>query len=173
MTMFVNTGSNSQQESTTRVAPIQYATASQKEEIIRLLNNPLITRQEKTHMLLAINRLGEERADQAINKLRQAIENRGNGTEKKPEYVPELASARVFSFYQLQQCAGLEVDMRKRVYKGRVENRKMTQEKADLETEMMARISHILRGLSTGELKLVSEGGGQVVESLPPNTLNR
>ncbi|TVT38639.1 hypothetical protein FNT36_20570 [Hymenobacter setariae] len=57
-------------------APVQYATASQKEEIIRLLNHPLITRQEKTKMLLNINRLDEERATQAIAKLRKAIEDR-------------------------------------------------------------------------------------------------
>jgi hypothetical protein len=60
----------------TPAAPIQYATASQKEEIIRLLNHPLITRQEKTKMLLNINRLDEERATQAIAKLRKAIEDR-------------------------------------------------------------------------------------------------
>ena len=57
-------------------APVQYATASQKEEIIRLLNHPLITRQEKTKMLLNINRLDEGRATQAIAKLRKAIEER-------------------------------------------------------------------------------------------------
>ncbi|NML65471.1 hypothetical protein HHL22_09670 [Hymenobacter sp. RP-2-7] len=56
--------------------PVHYATASQKEEIIRLLNHPLITRQEKTKMLLNINRLDEERATQAIAKLRKAIEDR-------------------------------------------------------------------------------------------------
>ncbi|MGI4874738.1 MAG: hypothetical protein ACRYFX_26585 [Janthinobacterium lividum] len=60
----------------TPTAPVQYATASQKEEIIRLLNHPLITRQEKTKMLLNINRLDEERATQAIAKLRKAIEDR-------------------------------------------------------------------------------------------------
>jgi len=60
--------------------PVQYATASQKEEIIRLLNHPLITRQEKTKMLLNINRLDEERATQAIAKLRKAIEDREGTT---------------------------------------------------------------------------------------------
>ena len=59
-------------------API-YASASQKEEIIRLLNHPVITRPEKTKMLLNINRLDEERATQAIAKLRKAIEDRENG----------------------------------------------------------------------------------------------
>jgi hypothetical protein len=61
------------------VAPVQYATASQKEEIIRLLNHPVITRPEKTKMLLNINRLDEERAVQAIAKLRKAIDDRENG----------------------------------------------------------------------------------------------
>jgi hypothetical protein len=56
--------------------PVQYATASQKEEIIRLLNHPLITRREKTKLLLRINRLDEQRATDAIAKLRQAIEDR-------------------------------------------------------------------------------------------------
>ncbi|MBD2769971.1 hypothetical protein IC235_18955 [Hymenobacter sp. BT664] len=62
-----------------QVAPVQYATASQKEEIIRLLNHPVITRPEKTKMLLNINRLDEERAIQAIAKLRKAIDDRENG----------------------------------------------------------------------------------------------
>ncbi|WP_375419477.1 hypothetical protein [uncultured Hymenobacter sp.] len=61
------------------VAPVVYATASQKEEIIRLLNHPVITRQEKTKMLLNINRLDEERATAAIAKLRSAIDERENG----------------------------------------------------------------------------------------------
>ncbi|WP_460610536.1 hypothetical protein [Hymenobacter terrigena] len=60
-------------------APVQYATAAQKEEIIRLLNHPVITRPEKTKMLLNINRLDEERAVQAIAKLRKAIDDRENG----------------------------------------------------------------------------------------------
>ena len=64
---------------TSVAAPVQYATASQKEEIIRLLNHPVITRPEKTKMLLNINRLDEERAIQAIAKLRKAIDDRENG----------------------------------------------------------------------------------------------
>ncbi|UYZ64759.1 hypothetical protein [Hymenobacter weizhouensis] len=61
-------------------APVTaYATTSQKEEIIRLLNHPVITRPEKTKMLLNINRLDEERATQAIAKLKKAIEDRENG----------------------------------------------------------------------------------------------
>ncbi len=61
------------------VAPVHYATAAQKEEIIRLLNHPVITRPEKTKMLLNINRLDEERAVQAIAKLRRAIDERESG----------------------------------------------------------------------------------------------
>ena len=63
-------------------APVVYATASQKEEIIRLLNHPVITRQEKTKMLLNINRLDEERATAAIAKLRTAIDERENGPDR-------------------------------------------------------------------------------------------
>ena len=66
-------------EASAAAVPVQYATASQKEEIIRLLNHPVITRPEKTKMLLNINRLDEERAIQAIAKLRKAIDDRENG----------------------------------------------------------------------------------------------
>lgn len=59
-----------------QVAPMHYALASQKEEIVRLLNTPSITRQEKTKMLLNINRIDEARAESAITKLRQAISER-------------------------------------------------------------------------------------------------
>jgi hypothetical protein len=55
---------------------IKYASAKQKEEIIRLLNNPVITRPEKTKMLLNINKLDEERAQQVIAKLVKVIEER-------------------------------------------------------------------------------------------------
>ncbi|MFC6997980.1 hypothetical protein [Rufibacter roseus] len=57
-------------------ATVKYATARQKEEIIRLLNNPVITRQEKTKMLLNINKLDEERAKQSIGKLKKVIDDR-------------------------------------------------------------------------------------------------
>jgi len=66
-------------EATPAAVPVQYATGSQKEEIIRLLNHPVITRPEKTKGLLNINRLDEERAVAAIAKLRQAIDDRENG----------------------------------------------------------------------------------------------
>ncbi|KUG09842.1 hypothetical protein [Solirubrum puertoriconensis] len=56
-----------------------YATAQQKEEIIRLLNHPVITRQEKTKMLLNINKLDQERATQAIANLKKTIDDRENG----------------------------------------------------------------------------------------------
>jgi hypothetical protein len=56
-----------------------YATAQQKEEIIRLLNHPVVTRQEKTKMLLNINKLDQERATQAITNLKKTIDDRENG----------------------------------------------------------------------------------------------
>ncbi len=55
---------------------VDYATGEQQQEITRLLNHPLITRQEKTKMLLNIKRLDRERARQAIVKLRGAIADR-------------------------------------------------------------------------------------------------
>lgn len=60
-------------------ASVRYASAKQKEEIIRLLNHNTITRQEKTKMLLNINRFDEERAAQAIEKLKKVIEEREDG----------------------------------------------------------------------------------------------
>lgn len=74
---------------------IKYASAKQKEEIIRLLNSVVITRQEKTKMLLNINKLDEERAAQSIQKLRKVIEEReaqsenfGEGIAPNPENAP-------------------------------------------------------------------------------------
>ena len=66
-------------EAAAEAPAVAYATASQKEEIIRLLNHPVITRPEKTKMLLNINRLDDERATQAVAKLKKAIEDRENG----------------------------------------------------------------------------------------------
>lgn len=54
----------------------RFATAKQKEDIIRLLNNPVITNSEKTKMLLNINKLDEEKAADSIQKLYKAIEER-------------------------------------------------------------------------------------------------
>lgn len=146
--------------------PIQYATASQKEEIIRLLNHPMITRQEKTKMLLSINRMDEERATIAIAKMRKAIEDRESGVAEMPAYVPPLVTSRTFTFYDLQTCTTREADMRKRVFPNWVQKKSMTQEKSELEIEMMERLTVILRGLSTGELRLIhASTGKQVTES--------
>lgn len=60
--------------------PIVYATPDQKQDIINLLNHPLITRQEKTKMLVNINRIQEAQATQSIAKLRKAIEDREGAT---------------------------------------------------------------------------------------------
>lgn len=65
----------------TEAAPaVRYASAKQKEEIISLLNSPVISRQEKTKMLLNINRFDEERAAGAIEKLKKVIEDREEGS---------------------------------------------------------------------------------------------
>ena len=63
-------------EDSQQAAPVQLATASQKEELIRLLSHPLITAQEKKKMMDSLNRLDSERATAAIAKLRKAIEDR-------------------------------------------------------------------------------------------------
>jgi molybdopterin converting factor small subunit len=55
------------------------ATDEQRAKIQQLLNHPLITRKEKTYLLIGINKLDTERARQAIIKLRGAIEDRENG----------------------------------------------------------------------------------------------
>jgi hypothetical protein len=60
-------------------APVNYATNAQKDEINRLCRVPVITVPEKTTLLLHINRLDEARAQDAITKLTQAIEEREGG----------------------------------------------------------------------------------------------
>jgi hypothetical protein len=60
-------------------SPVQYATAAQKDELDRLCAIPVITRPEKTVLLLNINRLDTFRADDAIRKLTKAIEEREGG----------------------------------------------------------------------------------------------
>ena len=54
----------------------RYASGEQKEVIIRLLNNPVITRAEKTKMLLNINKFSDDYAAAAITNLRAAITER-------------------------------------------------------------------------------------------------
>lgn len=61
---------------TTQPAPVQYALASQKEQIITLLASPMVTREEKNRMLLNINRLDVERASTAIANLTTVIAER-------------------------------------------------------------------------------------------------
>ena len=60
--------------------PIDYATASQRDEVIRLLNHPVITRKEKTGILLNINRLTQLNAIATAIKLRKTIDERENAT---------------------------------------------------------------------------------------------
>lgn len=55
---------------------VQRMTQEQKEEIIRLLNHAKITRPEKTRTLLAYVKWDEQRATQAIAKIRKTIEDR-------------------------------------------------------------------------------------------------
>jgi phage recombination protein Bet len=60
-------------------SPVQFATAEQKRELERLVEVPVITRPEKTLILLNINRFDEQRAQEAIKKLTRAIEDREGG----------------------------------------------------------------------------------------------
>jgi hypothetical protein len=57
-------------------APVEYASQEQRENIIRLLNHPKIGRQEKTNVLLTINRIDSARAEARITQLVHAIEAR-------------------------------------------------------------------------------------------------
>jgi hypothetical protein len=57
---------------------LKLAKAKQKEQLIKLLNNPLITSDEKNKMLLNINTFDEERARQAIARLKKTISEREN-----------------------------------------------------------------------------------------------
>lgn len=52
---------------------VQYATGEQKQEIVRLVNHALITRPEKTKMLLSLNVLSGDRAQEVITNLNRAI----------------------------------------------------------------------------------------------------
>jgi hypothetical protein len=60
-------------------SPTRFITKAQRDEIDRLCSMPVITRPEKTVLLLNINRLDEARAQDAINKLTKAIEQREGG----------------------------------------------------------------------------------------------
>jgi hypothetical protein len=64
------------------VAPI---TSLQKEEIIRLINNIQITRQEKTKTLLNINKISSERAIQMIETLKNVIADRESQKQEVPQ----------------------------------------------------------------------------------------
>lgn len=55
---------------------VKYATAAQREEIVKLLNHDVITRPEKTKMLLNVNKLDTERAAAVITKLKGVITER-------------------------------------------------------------------------------------------------
>lgn len=56
-----------------------YATQQQKEEIVRLLNNPVIKGREKTLELLNLNKHTQAGAEQAIANLKKTISDRENG----------------------------------------------------------------------------------------------
>ncbi|MBC7920986.1 MAG: hypothetical protein H7Z75_07810 [Ferruginibacter sp.] len=53
-------------------------TINQKTQILLLLNNSVITKEEKERMVTKLNTLDTERAEQAITKLKKVIRERGN-----------------------------------------------------------------------------------------------
>ncbi len=62
------------------VAPtLPMATTRQKAEILLLLNNDVVTREEKEKMIASINKLDRERADKSIEKLKKIIAQRQAG----------------------------------------------------------------------------------------------
>lgn len=60
-------------------SPMVFATPEQKTEINRLIDLPVITRRERTMMILNINRLDDIRADDAIKVLAKTVEEREGG----------------------------------------------------------------------------------------------
>jgi hypothetical protein len=60
-------------------AAIPMATTRQKAEILLLLNNDVITKEEKEKMIGSINKLDRDRADKAIDKLKKIIAQRQAG----------------------------------------------------------------------------------------------
>ncbi len=60
-------------------ATVPMATTRQKAEILLLLNNDVITKEEKEKMIGSINKLDRDRADKAIDKLKKIIAQRQSG----------------------------------------------------------------------------------------------
>jgi hypothetical protein len=58
---------------------VPMATTRQKAEILLLLNNDVVTKEEKEKMIASINKLDRERADKAIEKLKKIIAQRQSG----------------------------------------------------------------------------------------------
>ncbi|HEX8530859.1 MAG TPA: hypothetical protein VF646_12595 [Cytophagales bacterium] len=58
---------------------VPMATTRQKAEILLLLNNDVVTKDEKEKMIASINKLDRERADKAIEKLKKIIAQRQSG----------------------------------------------------------------------------------------------
>ncbi len=69
---------STQEADNTNSLPI---TINQKTQILLLLNNSVITKEEKERMVVKINTLDTERAEQAIVKLKKVIKERAHGTD--------------------------------------------------------------------------------------------
>jgi ribosome-associated translation inhibitor RaiA len=64
---------------------ILMATTRQKAEVLLLLNNELVTKEEKEKMIASINKLDRDRAEKAIEKLKKTIATRQGGPRKEEE----------------------------------------------------------------------------------------
>jgi hypothetical protein len=73
-------------------APITYATAEQKEAIIRLCNCHEITRAEKTKVLMGLNQLDEQQAEALRAELRATINERAGNTPSPTSTPVSVAS---------------------------------------------------------------------------------
>jgi hypothetical protein len=71
--------------------PITFSTEAQQQQIIRLLNNPAISRQEKDDLLPLVEKLSLQHADEAISQLRVTI---GDRIAPKLSVVAEVFTVR-------------------------------------------------------------------------------
>jgi hypothetical protein len=65
--------------------------------------------------------------------------------------VSEKLPKRIFTYGDLATCAERETNMRRQVYRNRILTRRMTQQQANREIDMMREIGEVLRSLAVSE----------------------
>ncbi|TPG66091.1 hypothetical protein [Hymenobacter nivis] len=70
--------------------PVLWSTAEQRTEIDRLIKHPLITRRERTKVLLRMHTLNDDMATRLIAKLGRAIDERENGPGEAQQDLSQL-----------------------------------------------------------------------------------